>query len=140
MQSKALATGLCGSAPSRKLAQSSRRVGAPLAKCDSVRCRGSVDSVAADREVHGYTTDQNPPFPILGRIEDAVLRGAENLAAPELRQVRRPGTSVDPMYLFACGMLWHQQGDATAGWELIHYLRSQDRDARAVAAELLART
>ena len=34
--------------------------------------------------------------------------------------------SVDPLYLFSCGVLWHQQRDATAGWELIQCLRSQD--------------
>jgi len=50
------------------------------------------------------------------------------------------GVSVDPLYLFSCGVLWHQQGDASAGWELIRCLRSQDAEARAVAAALLAKT
>jgi CRP/FNR family transcriptional regulator, cyclic AMP receptor protein len=111
----------------------------PLVKSDSIRCRGSVEPVAANRGVNGYTIDQHPPFPILGGIGDAVSWNAANLA-PGPNQLRRSETSVDPMYLFGCGMLWHQQGDATAGWELIRYLRSQDRDARAVAAELLAST
>jgi CRP/FNR family cyclic AMP-dependent transcriptional regulator len=37
-------------------------------------------------------------------------------------------------------MLWHQQRDASAGWELIQFLRSPDREARALAAALLAKT
>jgi CRP/FNR family transcriptional regulator len=37
-------------------------------------------------------------------------------------------------------MLWHQQRDASAGWDLIQSLRSPDREARAMAAALLAKT
>jgi len=47
---------------------------------------------------------------------------------------------VDPLYLFGCGLRWHRDRDAVAGWELIHFLRTEDSDARTVAAELLAKT
>ncbi len=47
---------------------------------------------------------------------------------------------VDPLYLFVCGLHWHRERDALAGWELIHFLRSEDGNARTVAAELLAKT
>jgi CRP/FNR family transcriptional regulator len=50
------------------------------------------------------------------------------------------GAAADPLYLFSCGVLWHRQQDASAGWELIQFLRSEDRDARALAAALLAKT
>ena len=47
---------------------------------------------------------------------------------------------VDPLYLFGCGLQWLHERDTFAGWELIHFLRSEDGDARGLAAELLART
>lgn len=46
----------------------------------------------------------------------------------------------DPLYLFYCNLLWHQRGDTTSGWELVQTLRSRDRDARQLAASLLAKT
>jgi len=50
------------------------------------------------------------------------------------------GESVDLLYVFSCGVLWHQQREASAGWDLIQFLRSPDRDVRATAAALLAKT
>jgi CRP/FNR family transcriptional regulator, cyclic AMP receptor protein len=47
---------------------------------------------------------------------------------------------VDPLYLFSCSLLWHQQRETSAGWELVQSLRSQDKGARAIAAALLAKT
>jgi CRP/FNR family cyclic AMP-dependent transcriptional regulator len=47
---------------------------------------------------------------------------------------------LDPLYLFGCSLLWHGNADTGAGWELIHGLRSADREARAVASTLLAKT
>jgi len=52
----------------------------------------------------------------------------------------RPGTPVDPLYLFHLGIRWHFEKEPSAGWELLHLLRWADRDARTLAAELLART
>ena len=46
----------------------------------------------------------------------------------------------DPLYLFHCGLEWHNSGDTNAGWELVQAMRSSDRGARALAAELLADT
>ncbi len=51
---------------------------------------------------------------------------------------RRAGAAyVDPLYLFFCGVLWHRQADASAGWELVSGLRSPGQAA--VAGTLLAR-
>src|ERR1700685_1576052 len=47
---------------------------------------------------------------------------------------------VDPLYLLACGLRWHRERDTAAGWELIHFLHSEDGEGRSVAAELLAKT
>jgi CRP/FNR family transcriptional regulator, cyclic AMP receptor protein len=48
--------------------------------------------------------------------------------------------NIDPRYLLQCSLEWHNRSDNTAGWELIRALRSRDRGARALAAELLANT
>jgi len=50
-----------------------------------------------------------------------------------------PVAGVDPLYLFCCGVSWHRQADAGAGWELIQGLRAPGREARLVASALLAR-
>ena len=46
----------------------------------------------------------------------------------------------DPAYLYACSLRWHGENEASAGWELVSALRSDDPRTRATAAELLART
>jgi CRP/FNR family transcriptional regulator, cyclic AMP receptor protein len=51
-----------------------------------------------------------------------------------------PVTPVDPLYLFSCGVMWRRHRDTSAGWELIRFLRSQDKSERAIAALLLAKT
>ena len=50
------------------------------------------------------------------------------------------GPCIDPLYLFTCSLLWRQHGDNSAGWELVHGLRSWEKDDRVIAAVLLART
>jgi CRP/FNR family transcriptional regulator, cyclic AMP receptor protein len=45
----------------------------------------------------------------------------------------------DPLYLFYCGRKW-KAGENASGWDLVQAMRSQDRGARALAAELLAET
>src|SRR5580698_551333 len=47
---------------------------------------------------------------------------------------------VDPLYLLGCSLRWHRERDTSAGWELIHFLGSTDHNARALAADLLAKT
>jgi len=44
------------------------------------------------------------------------------------------------LYLFTCGLRWHDDGDLTAGWDLIEGLRSSDPAARALCADYLSRT
>jgi CRP/FNR family cyclic AMP-dependent transcriptional regulator len=112
-----------------------------LVQLGTARCRGSVEPVLSGRAVRGRgdLTGQRPPFPILVQINSAKTG---DLARPTLqgKHLQEPGTSVDPLYLFSCGVLWHQQRDATAGWDLIHFLRSPDREVRSMAAALLAKT
>lgn len=46
---------------------------------------------------------------------------------------------LNPLYLFACGLLWRKQGDAAAAWELIHGLKSDDEGTRLVVTALLSK-
>jgi CRP/FNR family transcriptional regulator, cyclic AMP receptor protein len=112
-----------------------------LIQLGAMRGRGGVEPVTSGRGARSRqrAAVQGPPFPILVQTDSAK---PEDLAGPP-RRGNRPqefGASVDPLYLFSCGVLWHQQRDASAGWELIQYLRSPDRDARAIAAAVLAKT
>jgi CRP/FNR family transcriptional regulator, cyclic AMP receptor protein len=66
------------------------------------------------------------------------MRGVGFLAGKEIPAI--PAVKIDPLYLFHCGMQWHQAADTEAGWELVQAMLSEDRGARAFAAELLART
>ena len=112
-----------------------------LIQVDTVRRRGGVEPVTSGRDARGsrHIAGPGPPFPILVRTDPA-QQGDFLEHGPAGTRTQACGASVDPLYLFSCGVLWHQQRDASAGWELIQYLRSQDRDARAVAAALLAKT
>jgi CRP/FNR family transcriptional regulator len=49
------------------------------------------------------------------------------------------GAGIDPLYLFACSVLWHQRSDTGAGWELVRVMRCGGLEAR-VAAGFLAET
>ena len=111
-----------------------------LVQLKTVRCRVGIEPVASGRGPRGrrQAGDQSPPFPM--RIETESVQSREaGLACNETR-AQAFGVPVDPLYLFSCAMLWHQQRDASAGWELIRCLRSKDRDGRAIAAALLAKT
>ncbi len=46
----------------------------------------------------------------------------------------------DSAYLYACSLRWHDEREASAGWELVRALRSPDPRTRAIAAALLAKT
>jgi hypothetical protein len=46
---------------------------------------------------------------------------------------------LDPLYLFACRLLWHKEADAAAAWELIHGLKSTDQRTRVVVSALLSK-
>ena len=48
-------------------------------------------------------------------------------------------TWIDPLYLFACALLWHKYSDAGAGWELVRSMKAAQPGAR-IATALLAET
>jgi CRP/FNR family transcriptional regulator, cyclic AMP receptor protein len=112
-----------------------------LIQLDAVRCRGGIEPLTSGRDARGsrQATSQSPPFPILVQT-DAAQPGDLAGPAPTGTRAQTFGVPVDPLYLLSCGVLWHQQRDASAGWELIQFLRSRDSDTRAVAAALLAKT
>ncbi len=56
------------------------------------------------------------------------------------RHPRLQVAKLDPLYLFYCGIQWHQSAETASGWELVQAMLSSDRGARAFAAELLAGT
>jgi hypothetical protein len=62
--------------------------------------------------------------PLIGRRQDSARQRAK----------------LDPLYLFYCGIKWHKGGETASGWELVQAMRSNNRGARALAAELLAET
>ncbi len=77
-------------------------------------------------------------FPVLPATESAMLRWDQPETNTSLAS--GPYDAVDPLYLFSCGAMWNRQKDTGAAWELIRFIRSQNRGARAIAASLLART
>ncbi len=46
----------------------------------------------------------------------------------------------DPAYLYACSLRWHEEREASAGWELVRALSSADPRTCSIAAALLAKT
>lgn len=64
------------------------------------------------------------------RLEAHTAGNGDNEAQP---------TPDDPLYLFGCSLLWREKADTNAGWELIHGLKSEDREVRAIARVLLAK-
>ena len=62
---------------------------------------------------------------------------------PEPSDGKNPQASemaqLDPLYLFACRLLWHNDADAAAAWDLIHGLQSGDQGTRMVASALLTK-
>ncbi len=105
------------------------------------RCHGSVGQVvsATDAQARRGPTSERLLLPILFQGELAKRPDLFGSASRE-NCPQESGASVDPLYLFSCGVLWHQHRDASAGWELIQFLRSRDRGARGIAAALLAKT
>lgn len=65
---------------------------------------------------------------------------ASFLAPKPHEATRSQPARVDPLFLLFCGLRWHKSGETSAGWELVQAMRSGDRGARALAAELLAET
>ena len=63
------------------------------------------------------------------------LRGPDDEKFPQSIELAQ----FDPLYLFACDLLWRKQEDATAAWELIHGLKSCDEATRLVVTTLLSK-
>lgn len=76
------------------------------------------------------------PLPLISSIASA----SPSAPIPRTERTQAFGASVDALYLFGCSLRWHQEREASAGWELVHSLRTGDRDTRALAAALLAKT
>jgi CRP/FNR family cyclic AMP-dependent transcriptional regulator len=112
-----------------------------LIQLDAARGRGGVEPALSGRNVRKRydATGVRPLSPIQIPPDSARLEGLAGLATKENR-AQAFCASVDPLYLFSCGVSWHRERDASAGWELIQFLRSQDKGSRAIAASLLART
>jgi CRP/FNR family cyclic AMP-dependent transcriptional regulator len=112
-----------------------------LIQLGAARGRGGVEPVLPGRNFRERykATGVRPSSPIRVQAESARLEGLAGLA-PKGNRAQAFCASVDPLYLFSCGVAWHRERDASAGWELIQFLRSQDKGSRAIAAALLART
>ena len=89
---------------------------------------------------------QSPVYPLAGLPivkPRRVTPGHSFLDVRKLGVQKKPqlqGPELDPLYLFYCGLKWHKLAETNSGWELIEAMRSKDRGARALAAELLADT
>ena len=127
----------------KTLTQDSRRQeeNSVLIQLDAARGRGGVEPALSGRNFRKRydATGVRPSSPIQIPPDSARLEGLAGLA-PKEKRAQAFCASVDPLYLFSCGVSWHRERDASAGWELIQFLRSQDKGSRAIAASLLART
>lgn len=66
---------------------------------------------------------------------------ATEVSSPELPLAGSPQLQeVDPFYLFACYVLWEQEEEPVAGWELLAAAQSSHGDTRAHARALLAKS
>ena len=89
---------------------------------------------------------QSPVYPLAGLPIVKPRRAKPGHSFLHIRKLGVPksprpqGPELDPLYLFYCGLKWHKLAETNAGWELIEAMRSKDRGARALAAELLADT
>jgi hypothetical protein len=72
---------------------------------------------------------------------DAACSPAGNwLTEPSAKDPQPSETAqLDPLYLFACRLLWHKEADTAAAWELIHGLKSTDQRTRVVVSALLSK-
>jgi CRP/FNR family cyclic AMP-dependent transcriptional regulator len=112
-----------------------------LIQLGAERCRVGVEPPPSGKDPPAghQVSGQGAPFPIRVQTDPTRREALARLAGQGARR-REFGASVDPLYLFSCGVLWHQHREASAGWELLQFLRSPDRNARVMAAALLAKT
>src|SRR5947209_7506826 len=101
------------------------------------------------REPLGLSSGSHTQVPIAALTGFAVKKPCRSVSTPLLPVYsptgRRPNAArtpakLDPLYLFYCGVRWHKHGETASGWELVQAMRSNNRGARALAAELLAET
>lgn len=71
--------------------------------------------------------------------EDRALPLPVKTQRPKIRSRPADDIRVDPLYLFACSVSWRKEGNGSAGWELVRYLKSSGRTGR-IAAAFLAQT
>jgi len=95
------------------------------------RCADAGLREGGDRQGRLYSPAVHPSSAAPGNIGAPVPRPGHSQGF---------GPSSDPLYLFSCSLRWHQDKEASAGWELVHFLRTGDRDTRTLAAALLAKT
>ena len=89
-------------------------------------------------EVVGHAQYEWATAEVLGcRMESGPPRTSPADAVPEQRSIS-PALP-EPAYLYAFGLQWQREGEASAGWELVQALRSPDSCTRAIAAALLAK-
>jgi CRP/FNR family transcriptional regulator, cyclic AMP receptor protein len=82
-----------------------------------------------------------PPKKPCHSVSGRVSLSSRNLRPVAVwKQASPPTVKADPLFLLICGVQWHRFAEPAAGWELIQAMLSEDRGARAFAAELLART
>jgi CRP/FNR family transcriptional regulator, cyclic AMP receptor protein len=122
-----------------------------LIQLSTPSCRSVIEPVISGRIARGERdeSEQRLSLPILIQTDgiqgDSVQTDSAKpppLVRPAVEGASRQelGASVDPLYVFSLGVSWHQHRDASAGWDLIQFLRSPERDVRALAAALLAKT
>ena len=100
------------------------------------------------RPLVGFYPDRGyAPKPTYAHRQLPPKKPCHSLRSPRFLSQRagQPATTtgtvqIDPLYLLYCGMRWQKSADTGAGWELVQAMRSQERGARALAAELLAET
>ncbi len=101
------------------------------------------------REALGLSPGNHAQVPVAALNGFAVKKPCRSISTPLLPVYapagRRPNAAraaakLDPLYLFYCGLRWHKHAETSSGWELVQAMRSNNRGARALAAELLAET
>src|SRR4051794_11140818 len=101
------------------------------------------------REPLGLSSGSHTQVPIAAFTGFAVKKPCRSVSTPLLPVYSPPGrrpsaartqVKLDPLYLFYCGLRRHKHGETSSGWELVQAMRSNNRGARALAAELLAET
>jgi CRP/FNR family transcriptional regulator, cyclic AMP receptor protein len=107
--------------------------------CSSVGFSAKGKKMYTSPEHHGESRSVGD-FQLAARWPLAPQAGQEGWRALSHGYRLQQEAPADPLYLLACSLRWHREKDAAAGWELFHFLGSTDHNARALAADLLAKT